>query len=107
MLFSCLFLSVLVMLWLGCCTLVSTPGQHLRFQVSLGVGQEVQGCRPGAPAFPGKPHEGLLPRFLQPLTAEQHKGLLMESAWPLYPTPPPAYEDSPPPYKLKLDLTTL
>ncbi|XP_059100584.1 transmembrane protein 59-like [Peromyscus eremicus] len=72
--FCCLFLSVLIMLWLSCCTLVSTPGQHLRFQ---------------------------------PLTAEQHKGLLMESAWPLYPSPPPAYEDSPPPYKLKLDLTTL
>ncbi|KAL6040829.1 hypothetical protein STEG23_027503 [Scotinomys teguina] len=75
-LFCCLLLSVLVMLWLSCCTLVTTPGQHLKFQ---------------------------------PLTAEQQKGLLVESAWPLYPPPPPppAYEDSPPPYKLKLDLTTL
>ncbi|OBS64697.1 hypothetical protein A6R68_06752 [Neotoma lepida] len=73
-LFCCLFLSVLVMLWLSCCTLVTTPGQHLKFQ---------------------------------PLTAEQHKGLLVESEWPLYPPPPPAYEDSPPPYRLKLDLTTL
>ncbi|ERE91142.1 transmembrane protein 59-like [Cricetulus griseus] len=73
-LFCCLFLSILVMLWLSCCTLVTTPGQHLK---------------------------------LQPLTAEQHKGLLVESYWPFYPTPSPAYEDSPPPYKLKLDLTTL
>ncbi|XP_028642005.1 transmembrane protein 59-like isoform X3 [Grammomys surdaster] len=61
-LFCCLFLSVLIMLWLSCCTLVTTPGQHLKFQ---------------------------------PLTAEQHKGLLVESDWPLYPPPPPAYEDSP------------
>ncbi|XP_006252959.1 transmembrane protein 59-like isoform X1 [Rattus norvegicus] len=73
-LFCCLFLSVLIILWLSCCTLVTTPGQHLKFQ---------------------------------PLTAEQHKGLLVESNWPLYPPLPPAYEDSPPPYKLKLDLTTL
>ncbi|KAL1773340.1 hypothetical protein HispidOSU_031179 [Sigmodon hispidus] len=73
-LFCCLLLSVLVMLWLSCCTLVTTPSQHFKFQ---------------------------------PLTADQHKGLLVESDWPLYPPPPPAYEDSPPPYKLKLDLTTL
>ncbi|CAO2612571.1 Transmembrane protein 59-like, partial [Lemmus lemmus] len=73
-LFCCFFLSVLVLLWLSCCTLVTTPGQYLK---------------------------------LQPLMAEQHKGLLVESDWPLYPPPLPAYEDSPPPYKLKLDLTTL
>ncbi|XP_051025639.1 transmembrane protein 59-like [Acomys russatus] len=73
-LFCCLFLSILVMLWLSCCTLVTTPGQHLKFQ---------------------------------PLTVEQHKGLLVGSDWPLYPPASPAYEDSPPPYKLKLDLTTL
>ncbi|CAH6779728.1 transmembrane protein 59-like [Phodopus roborovskii] len=73
-LFCCLFLSILVMLWLSCCTLVTTPGQHLKFQ---------------------------------PLTVEQHKGLLVESDWPLYPPTPTVYEDSPPPYKLKLDLTTL
>ncbi|XP_038182795.1 transmembrane protein 59-like isoform X2 [Arvicola amphibius] len=73
-LFCCIFLSILVLLWLSCCTLVTTPGQSLK---------------------------------LQPLVAEQHKGLLMESDWPLYLPPPPAYEDSPPPYKLKLDLTTL
>ncbi|XP_005086188.1 transmembrane protein 59-like [Mesocricetus auratus] len=73
-LFCCLFLSILVMLWLSCCTLVTTPGQHLKFQ---------------------------------PLTSEQHRGLLVESEWPLYPPPSPACEDSPPPYKLKLDLTTL
>lgn len=29
----CLFLSVLVMLWLSCSTLVTAPGQHLKFQV--------------------------------------------------------------------------
>nr|XP_034800002.1 transmembrane protein 59-like isoform X2 [Pan paniscus] len=28
----CLFLSVLVMLWLSCSTLVTAPGQHLKFQ---------------------------------------------------------------------------
>lgn len=37
----CLFLSVLVMLWLSCSTLVTAPGQHLKFQVSgsRGVGK--------------------------------------------------------------------
>lgn len=30
----CLFLSVLVMLWLSCSTLVTAPGQHLKFQVT-------------------------------------------------------------------------
>lgn len=62
----------------------------------------------GGPACLGKPDKALLPQSIQPLTAEQHKGLLVESDWPLYPPlPPPAYEDSTPPYKLKLDLTTL
>ncbi|XP_011846683.1 PREDICTED: transmembrane protein 59-like [Mandrillus leucophaeus] len=70
----CLFLSVLVMLWLSCSTLVTAPGQHLKFQ---------------------------------PLTLEQHKGFMIEPDWPLYPPPSHAYEDSPPPYKLKLDLTKL
>ncbi|GAB1293251.1 Transmembrane protein 59-like [Apodemus speciosus] len=73
-LFCCLFLSVLIMLWLSCCTLGTTPGQHPKFQ---------------------------------PLTAEQHKGLLVDSDWPLYPPPPPAYEDITTHYKFKLDLTTL
>ncbi|KAM4855119.1 transmembrane protein 59-like [Urocitellus parryii] len=70
----CLFLSVLVMLWLSCSTLVTAPGQHLKFQ---------------------------------PLTLEQHKGFLVEPDWPLYPPPSHTCEDSPPPYKLKLDLTKL
>uniref|UniRef100_A0A8C5V439 Transmembrane protein 59 like n=1 Tax=Microcebus murinus TaxID=30608 RepID=A0A8C5V439_MICMU len=70
----CLFLSVLVMLWLSCSTLVTAPGQHLKFQ---------------------------------PLTLEQHKGFLVEPDWPLYPPTSHAYEDSTPPYKLKLDLTKL
>ncbi|XP_060237914.1 transmembrane protein 59-like isoform X1 [Meriones unguiculatus] len=73
-LYCCLFLSVLVMLWLSCCSLITTPGQHLRFQ---------------------------------PLPSEQHKGLLVESSWPLLAPPPPACEDSLLPYKVKLDLTTL
>lgn len=30
----CLFLSVLVMLWLSCSTLVTAPGHHLKFQVT-------------------------------------------------------------------------
>lgn len=112
-LFCCFFLSVLVLLWLSCCTLVTTPGQYLKLQVSSSwcigarVGQEAWGCLLGIPSCPGKQDKGLFAPFLQPLTAEQHKGLLLESDWPLYPTPPPAYEDSPPPYKLKLDLTTL
>ncbi|XP_004873440.1 transmembrane protein 59-like [Heterocephalus glaber] len=70
----CLFLSVLVMLWLSCSTLVTAPAQHLKFQ---------------------------------PLTLEQHKGFVVEPDWPLYPPPSYAFEDSPPPYKLKLDLTKL
>uniref|UniRef100_A0A8C5KL09 Transmembrane protein 59-like n=1 Tax=Jaculus jaculus TaxID=51337 RepID=A0A8C5KL09_JACJA len=70
----CLFLSVLVMLWLSCSTLVTAPGQHLKFQ---------------------------------PLTLKQHKGFVVEPDWPIYPPLSHAYEDSPPPYKLKLDLTTL
>ncbi|XP_049733441.1 transmembrane protein 59-like [Elephas maximus indicus] len=70
----CLFLSVLVMLWLSCSTLVTAPGQHLKFQ---------------------------------PLTLEQHKGFMVESDWPLYPPPSQPWEDSPPPYQLKLDLTQL
>ncbi|XP_020933517.1 transmembrane protein 59-like isoform X2 [Sus scrofa] len=70
----CLFLSVLVMLWLSCSTLVTAPGQHLKFQ---------------------------------PLTLEQHKGFMVEPDWPLYPPPSHAFADSPPPYKLKLDLTKL
>ncbi|XP_031293527.2 transmembrane protein 59-like isoform X1 [Camelus dromedarius] len=70
----CLFLSVLVMLWLSCSTLVTAPGQHLKFQ---------------------------------PLTLEQHKGFMVEPDWPLYPPPSHAFGDSPPPYKLKLDLTKL
>ncbi|XP_053767491.1 transmembrane protein 59-like isoform X2 [Desmodus rotundus] len=70
----CLFLSVLVMLWLSCSTLVTAPGQHLKFQ---------------------------------PLTLEQHKGFIVEPDWPLYPTPSHDFGDSPPPYKLKLDLTKL
>ncbi|XP_005409646.2 PREDICTED: transmembrane protein 59-like [Chinchilla lanigera] len=70
----CLFLSVLVMLWLSCSTLVTAPGQHLKFQ---------------------------------PLTLEQHKGFMVDPDWPLYPPPAHAFEDSPPPYKLKLDLTKL
>lgn len=44
---------------------------------------------------------------LQPLTLEQHKGYMMEPEWSLYPPPSHAYADSPPPYKLKLDLTKL
>lgn len=43
----------------------------------------------------------------QPLTPEQHKGFLVEPDWSLYPPPLPAFEDSPPPYNLKLDLTKL
>ncbi|KAM5189100.1 transmembrane protein 59-like isoform 2-T2 [Callospermophilus lateralis] len=70
----CLFLSVLVMLWLSCSTLVTAPGQHLKFQ---------------------------------PLALEQHKGFMVEPDWPLYPPPSHTCEDSPPPYKLKLDLTKL
>nr|KAF6482460.1 transmembrane protein 59 like [Molossus molossus] len=70
----CLFLSVLVMLWLSCSTLVTAPGQHLKFQ---------------------------------PLTLEQHKGFMVEPDWPLYPPPSHAFGNSPPPYKLKLDLTKL
>ncbi|XP_055422457.1 transmembrane protein 59-like isoform X3 [Bubalus kerabau] len=70
----CLFLSVLVMLWLSCSTLVTAPGQHLKFQ---------------------------------PLTLEQHKGYMVEPECSLYPPPSHAYADSPPPYKLKLDLTKL
>lgn len=35
----CLFLSVLVMLWLSCSTLVTAPGQHLKFQVGWVSGQ--------------------------------------------------------------------
>ncbi|XP_070648581.1 transmembrane protein 59-like isoform X2 [Bos indicus] len=70
----CLFLSVLVMLWLSCSTLVTAPGQHLKFQ---------------------------------PLTLEQHKGYMVEPEWSLYPPPSHTYADSPPPYKLKLDLTKL
>uniref|UniRef100_A0A2K6SDU1 Transmembrane protein 59 like n=1 Tax=Saimiri boliviensis boliviensis TaxID=39432 RepID=A0A2K6SDU1_SAIBB len=70
----CLFLSVLAMLWLSCSTVVTAPGQYLKFQ---------------------------------PLTLEQHKGFMMEPDWPLYPPPSHACEDSPPPYKLKLDLTKL
>uniref|UniRef100_A0A4W2HJJ6 Transmembrane protein 59 like n=1 Tax=Bos indicus x Bos taurus TaxID=30522 RepID=A0A4W2HJJ6_BOBOX len=35
----CLFLSVLVMLWLSCSTLVTAPGQHLKFQVGRAHGQ--------------------------------------------------------------------
>ncbi|XP_054984646.1 transmembrane protein 59-like isoform X2 [Sorex araneus] len=70
----CLFLSVLVMLWLSCSTLVTAPSQHLK---------------------------------LQPLTLEQHKGFMVETDWSLYPPPLPAVGDSPPPYKLKLDLTKL
>ncbi|XP_036997975.2 transmembrane protein 59-like [Artibeus jamaicensis] len=70
----CLFLSVLVMLWLSCSTLVTAPGQHLKYQ---------------------------------PLTLEQHKGFMVEPDWPLYPTPSNDFGDSPPPYKLKLDLTKL
>nr|XP_034492200.1 transmembrane protein 59-like isoform X2 [Marmota flaviventris] len=70
----CLFLSALVMLWLSCSTLVTAPGQHLKFQ---------------------------------PLTLEQHKGFMVEPDWPLYPPPSHTCEDSPPPYKLKLDLTKL
>lgn len=70
----CLFLSVLVMLWLSCSTLVTAPGHHLKFQ---------------------------------PLTLEQHKGYMVEPDWPLYPPAAHAYADSPPPYKLKLDLTKL
>uniref|UniRef100_A0A2K5RA63 Transmembrane protein 59 like n=1 Tax=Cebus imitator TaxID=2715852 RepID=A0A2K5RA63_CEBIM len=70
----CLFLSVLVMLWLSCSTVVTAPGQYLKFQ---------------------------------PLTLEQHKGFMIEPDWPLYPPPSHACEDSPPPYKLKLDLTKL
>ncbi|XP_036859707.2 transmembrane protein 59-like isoform X1 [Manis javanica] len=70
----CLFLSVLVMLWLSCSTLVTAPGQHLKFQ---------------------------------PLTLEQHKGLVVEPDWPPYPPQSHAFVDSPPPYKLKLGLTKL
>ncbi|XP_058419448.1 transmembrane protein 59-like isoform X1 [Diceros bicornis minor] len=70
----CLFLSVLVMLWLSCSTLVTAPGQHLKFQ---------------------------------PLTLEQHKGFIVVPDWPLYPPPSHAFGDSPPPYRLKLDLTKL
>ncbi|XP_037673957.1 transmembrane protein 59-like isoform X2 [Choloepus didactylus] len=70
----CLFLSVLVMLWLSCSSLVTAPGQRLR---------------------------------VQSLTLEQHKGFLVEPDWALYPPPSPSCEDSPPPYKLKLDLTKL
>ncbi|XP_076978239.1 transmembrane protein 59-like isoform X2 [Tamandua tetradactyla] len=70
----CLCLSVLVMLWLSCSTLVTAPGQRLK---------------------------------LQPLTLEQHKSFLAEPDWSLYPPPSPTWEDSPPPYKLKLGLTKL
>lgn len=35
----CLFLSVLVMLWLSCSTLVTAPGQHLKFQVGRAPGE--------------------------------------------------------------------
>lgn len=70
----CLFLSVLVMLWLSCSTLVTAPGQHLKFQ---------------------------------PLNLEQQKGFMVEPDWPLYPPPSHAFGDSPPPYKLNLDLTKL
>lgn len=35
----CLFLSVLVMLWLSCSTLVTAPGQHLKFQVGGACGR--------------------------------------------------------------------
>lgn len=52
---------------------------------------------------PGTEHLGPL----QPLTLEQHKGFMVEPDWPLYPPPSHTYEDSPPPYKLKLDLTKL
>lgn len=62
----------------------------------------------GSPARLGEPNKALLPQSPQPLTAEQHKGLLVGSDWPLYPPPPPpAYEDITTHYKLKLDLTTL
>ena len=43
----CLFLSVLVMLWLSCSTLVTAPGQHLKFQVG---GAHRQGGRRTAPS---------------------------------------------------------
>uniref|UniRef100_A0A2K5F2A1 Transmembrane protein 59 like n=1 Tax=Aotus nancymaae TaxID=37293 RepID=A0A2K5F2A1_AOTNA len=59
----------------------------------------------GAAALP--PSTPSSPLFLQPLTLEQHKGFMMEPDWPLYPPPSHACEDSPPPYKLKLDLTKL
>lgn len=112
-LFSCFFLCILVLLWLSCCTLVTTPGQSLKLQVSsswlIGArgGTGNLGSLLGIPPCHGKPDKGFSPPFLQPLVAEQHKSLLVESYWPLFPPPPPAYEDSPPPYKLKLDLTTL
>ncbi|XP_052018050.1 transmembrane protein 59-like [Apodemus sylvaticus] len=70
----CLFLSILIMLWLSCCTLGAAPGQRPK---------------------------------LQPVTADQHTSLLVDSDWPGYPPPPPAYEDVITHYKLKLDLTTL
>ncbi|XP_069864348.1 transmembrane protein 59-like [Dipodomys merriami] len=62
----CLFLSLLVTLWLSCCTLVSAPRPHLKFQ---------------------------------PLT--------LEADWPPYPPVSPSCPDSPPSYKLRLDLTKL
>ncbi|KAM4888137.1 transmembrane protein 59-like [Thomomys bottae] len=62
----CLFLSLLVTLWLSCCTLVSAPRPHPKFQ---------------------------------PLT--------LEADWPPYPPASPGCPDSPPSYKLRLDLTKL
>ncbi|EPY79922.1 transmembrane protein 59-like precursor [Camelus ferus] len=91
----CLFLSVLVMLWLSCSTLVTAPGQHLKFQVGGAIGQgQVEGWQENSSIF-------------WPLTLEQHKGFMVEPDWPLYPPPSHAFGDSPPPYKLKLDLTKL
>uniref|UniRef100_A0A8C8YHQ4 Transmembrane protein 59 like n=1 Tax=Prolemur simus TaxID=1328070 RepID=A0A8C8YHQ4_PROSS len=64
----CLFLSVLVMLWLSCSTLVTAPGQHLKFQPLTLEQHKGFMIEPDWPLYPPPSHtyeDSLLPYKLK------------------------------------------
>uniref|UniRef100_A0A8C8B9Y7 Transmembrane protein 59 like n=1 Tax=Otus sunia TaxID=257818 RepID=A0A8C8B9Y7_9STRI len=52
---ACLFLSIMVMLWLSCASLVTAPEQHVKTQVR---GERFSVQPGGCPQHPGSPHHG-------------------------------------------------